>query len=354
MPDPLLQQRLSAARLDDRVPLDRKRHSPIFRLDELTNPYAPTDAVADVLGDLDQYAWADAEHALVLRRRLGQQYGVDHRWVLLADGVADLYQALARWREPVGSLVTFPPTEHPELGAALRQPDDVVSIRRQPDFSLGVTPGMGMLRGCSATVAMSPNDPTGTLVRVQELVRLTRQCELIVIDERHGGYSPRSTAPFAREFDNLTVFQSMEWWAGLRRWPLAWAIAPPSIIESLGSYLTSAGPTREAMLAALATLDDWSWMRESLRRVTFERGRLYRQLRKLNMITPLYPSWANFLLARFERGDTAFFLPKLEERGIHVHPITDPKLPNHVRVSAVSAEATDALKRALIEIALDL
>lgn len=318
------------------------------------NPHAPTDAVADVLGDLDQYGWADSEHAFVLRRRLGRQYGVDHRWVLVADGVADLYHALARWRAPVGPLVTFPPTDLPELGAALRQPDSIMNIRRRPDFSLGVTPTMGSLRGCSATVTMSPNDPTGTLVRVQELVRLTRQCELVVIDERHGGYSPRSTAPFAREFDNLVVFQSMEWWAGLQNWPLAWAIAPPSIIVQLESHLPSGGPTREAMLAALATLDDWSWVRESLRRVTFERGRLYRQLRKLSMISPLYPSWANFLVARFERGDTSFFLPRLAERGIFVHPIMEPELPNHVRVSAVSAEATDALKRALIEIALEL
>ncbi|MDQ3523537.1 MAG: aminotransferase class I/II-fold pyridoxal phosphate-dependent enzyme [Chloroflexota bacterium] len=340
--------------MDSRPSWDRKRRSPIYRLDDLTNPYAPTDAVADVLGDLDQYAWADSEHALLLRRRLGQQYGVDHRWVLLAGGVVELYRTLVRWREPYGPLVTFPPTGHPELGVVLSQPENVVSKHRQPNFSLGITPSMGALDSCSATIAMSPNDPTGTLVRVQELVRLTRQCELIVIDERHGGYSPRSAAPFTREFDNLVVFQSMEWWAGLRRWPLAWAIAPPSIIADLEAHLLSTGPSREAMLAALATLDDWSWMRETLRRVTFERGRLYRQLRKLSMITPLYPSWANFLLARFERGDTAFFLPRLAERGIHVHPITDPKLPNHVRVSAVSAEATDALKRALIEIALEL
>lgn len=333
---------------------DHHRQFPTIRLDELTNPYAPTDAVADVLGDLDQFAWADADHALLLRRRLGQQYGVDHRWVLLAEGVASLYRALSRWREPLGPMVTFPPSEHAELLPAMNEPGNVVSTRRQPDFSLGVSPDLSALPDFSTAVAMSPNDPTGTLVQVHELVRLTRQCSLTVIDERHGGYSPRTAAPFAREFDNLVVFQSMEWWAGLRNWPLAWAVAPPSIIEQLEAQMPLSGPSRDHVLAALATLDDWSWMRETLRRVTFERGRLFRQLRKLSMISPPYPSWANFLLARFERGDAAFFLPRLEERGIRVHPVTDKGLQNHVRVSAVSAEATDALKRALIEIALEL
>lgn len=333
---------------------DYTHRPPIIRLDTLINPFAPTDAVADVLGDINQFSWSDAEDALVLRRRLGQRYRVDHRWILLGAGVEGLYQALARWRGTSEPIVTFPPTGHPELDIAMDPDRGVMRVRRQPDFSLGVAPDLSTLRAGSTAVAMSPNDPTGTLIKLQELVRLTRQCSLVVIDERHGGYSPRTAAPFAREFDNLVVFQSMEWWAGLKRWPLAWAIAPPSIIEQLDSHMPLPGPSREAVLAVLATLDDWSWTQETLRRVTIEKGRLFRQLRKLSMISPPYPSWANFLLGRFERGDTAFFLPRLEERGIRVHDIADEKLPNHVRVSAVSAEATDALKRALIEIALEL
>lgn len=333
---------------------DHPNQSQIIRLDSLINPFAPTDAVADVLGDAELFPWSTDENALMLRRRLGQQYGVDHRWVLLGGGVDELYRALVAWRSRLGPLVMFPPTSHPELDEALAGTGNALCVRRQADFSLGVTPELSRLPHGSTAVAMSPNDPTGTLVQLHELVRLTRQCALTVIDERHGGYSPRSAAPFAREFDNLVVLQSMELWAGLQKWPLAWAIAPPSIIEQIEAHRSSSGPSREAVLAALATLDDWSWVKETLRRVTIEKGRLYRQLRKLSMISPPYPSWANFLLARFERGDTAFFLPRLEERGILVHDIADPRLPNHIRVSAVSAEATDALKRALIEIALDL
>jgi len=336
------------------APEDHTNHPPIIRLDSLVNPFAPTDAVADVLGDADLFPWSIDENTLTLRRRLGQRYGIDHRWVLLGAGVGDLYRALVAWRATPGPMVMFPPTNHPELDTALDQAEPAITVPRQPDFSLGVPPDLSRLPKASTAIAMSPNDPTGTLVQVHELVRLTRQCELTVIDERHGGYSPRTSAPFAREFDNLIIFQSMEWWAGLRNWPLAWAIAPPSIIEQLETHRTSTGPSREAVLAALATLDDWSWVKETLRRVTIEKGRLYRQLRKLSMISPPYQSWANFLLARFERGDTAFFVPRLEERGILVHDIADEQLPNHVRISAVSAEATDILKRALIEIALEL
>jgi histidinol-phosphate/aromatic aminotransferase/cobyric acid decarboxylase-like protein len=85
-----------------------------------------------------------------------------------------------------------------------------------------------------------------------------------------------------------------------------------------------------------------------------EKSRLFRQIRKLNMISPPYPSWGNFLLCRFERGSSDFFVPRLAERGIDVYRPPHPNLRDHVRISAVSAESTQALKKALIDIALEL
>ena len=328
--------------------------STVIRLDQLTNPFGPTDAVADVLGDLDYLQWQDTDSERTLRRRIGQRYGVDQRWIVLSPGIAGLYEAMVSWRASAGPVVTFPPTENQELAWALGRGARQAYMRRQQDFSLGLAPDEVVLPASATSVLMSPNDPSGTIVNVHELVRLARQSQVTVVDERHGGYTPRTAAVFTREFDNLVVFQSMEWWAGLINWPLAWAIAPPSIAEELAAHIPDRGPSREAVLAGLATLDDWVWVQDTLRRVTIEKGRLFRQLRKLNMISPPYRSWGNFLLARFERGSSDFFVPRLEERGIRVHRVDDLELPNHIRVSAVSSEATDALKRALIAIALDL
>jgi histidinol-phosphate/aromatic aminotransferase/cobyric acid decarboxylase-like protein len=72
------------------------------------------------------------------------------------------------------------------------------------------------------------------------------------------------------------------------------------------------------------------------------------------MISSPYPSWANFLLARIERGTASFFTEQLAARGIHVHQVENPELANHLRISPTSSAATNALKDALIEIALEL
>ena len=201
---------------------------------------------------------------------------------------------------------------------------------------------------------MSPNDPTGTAITVHEVVRLSRQSAFTVIDERHSAYSSRSVLPLAREFDNLIVLQTFETWAGLPALPLAWAIAPPKIARELQRFVRPSGIARMPVVAALASLEESAALQASVHRVMVEKGRLFRQVRKLSMISPPYASWANFLLCRIERGSNEFFVPRLAERGIDVFAVTNPELPNHLRISAVSADATNALKQAMIAIALDL
>jgi len=128
--------------------------------------------------------------------------------------------------------------------------------------------------------------------------------------------------------------------AALSAFLLAWAIAPPRVARATAAQYRPSGIAEE--------------IRASVRRVMIEKGRLFRQLRKLSMISPPYPSWSNFLLARIERGTARYFVPRLAERGIDVFTVADPALPNHLRISAVLADATTALKQALIDIAIDV
>jgi histidinol-phosphate/aromatic aminotransferase/cobyric acid decarboxylase-like protein len=322
----------------------------MLRLDRLGNPRTPIDAVREALADIDLVPLDEFGLAQGLRRRIAGMLGLDTRWIVLAAGIDALYDAIVAWRLQSGPFTVFPPTRLAELQRVLDLGGDIAVVPRAEGFELGLSRVEKRLPPDTTSVVMSPNDPTGTLVDLQALVRLSRQSAMVVIDERHGAYTPRTAAPFAREFDNVVVLQSMEWWAGLCELPVAWAICPPS----QGEKLTARQPGRAALLAAHATLDDWLWMRHILHQTTTEKGRLYRQLRKLNMLHAPYPSWANFVLTRFARGGVEFFLPRLEERGIRVHVPDQDLLPDHIRVSAASAEATDTFKRALIEIALEL
>ena len=76
-------------------------------------------------------------------------------------------------------------------------------------------------------------------------------------------------------------------------------------------------------------------------------------LRKLNLLRPL-PSWANFVLAKIERGNAESIQQDLAAHDIFVYRPVDPALDQHLRIAAATPETTRLLKEALVEIALEI
>src|SRR5206468_11935703 len=114
---------------------------------------------------------------------------------------------------------------------------ELARFPRSSRFAVDVDPNghWDLPRGATALVA-SPNDPTGTLLSAQDAVRLSRRCELVVVDERHGEYGGRSLVPLVREFDNVIVLQTFETWAGLSGFPFAFAIGPAKIVGQIARH----------------------------------------------------------------------------------------------------------------------
>ncbi len=322
-----------------------------IRMDLHTNPYGPSIFVQEALAGSDELHLPASDRELRLHLRLANEVGHPPEALLLGNGLTEILEALLLRQQSRGPLLVFPPTDPTMAERAGRFGVDVERFPRAGWFGLEVAVGdLGSLPSESMAYVQHPNDPSGTLLGNQSLVRLTRRCGLVVVDERHAGYGGRSFAPLVREFDNLVVLQSYETWAGLAGLPFGYAIAPPAVVSDLRSYIRPGGVAMGAVLAAGATLDDLEYVRATAARVREERSRLFRMLRKLNVVRPT-PSAANFVLARVERGTAADIARELAERDIRVHRPADPRLTEYFRISAVNPESTDALKRALIEIA---
>lgn len=322
-----------------------------IRMDIVTNPYGPSVVVQEALAGTDEFHLPAADRELRLHLRLANQIGHPPEALLLGNGLTEILEALLLRQQSRGPLLVFPPTDPALAERAKRYGVNVEFFSRAGWFGLEVGAGeLASLPAGTMAYVQHPNDPSGTLLGNQSLVRLTRRCALVVVDERHAGYGGRSFAPLVREFDNLIVLQSYETWAGLAGSPFGYAIAPPAVVSELRNYIRPGGITMGAILAAGATLDDYEYVRATVARVREERSRLFRMLRKLNVVRPT-PSAANFVLARVERGTAAEIARELAERDIRVHRAADPKLAEYLRISAVNPESTDVLKQALIEIA---
>jgi histidinol-phosphate aminotransferase len=325
-----------------------------LRLDLLVNPYGPSIRVQEAIAAATDLHLPTLARESLLRRSLAETIGVASEWLTPTCGIDEALIAVLNLRRGRGPLVLFSPHDISQKHLARNLGIEIVTVSRSSRFAVDIDPNgsWDLPRGATALVS-SPNDPTGTLLSAQDAVRLSRRCGLVVVDERHGEYGGRSLLPLVREFDNIVVLQTFETWAGLTGIPFAYAIAPPTLAGQIARFRLRSELPAASLLAAEATLADLAYVRAAAYRVREEKSRLYRTLRKLNMVRPL-PSWANFLLARVERGDAVLFERELAERGILVHRPPHPELNGYLRISAVSPESTLELKRALIEIAATL
>ena len=328
----------------------------VIRLDLLGNPYGSAFTVQEALAGSQDLHLPAGERATALAERLGRHLGLPAAAIVFANGIDALLRDLFGWLADLGPLVIFPPSDQQPERLARRSGLDLTELYRTPRFEVGVDPrAVAELPVSWSGYVQSPNDPSGTILATDDAVRLARGARALVIDERHGAYSPRTLLPLAREFDNVIVLRTFETWAGLAGLPLAYAVVPGRLRASFDASRVGTAPAMGAVIAADATLDDLGSVLGTVRQVRSERSRMYRALRKLNMVSVPYPSWANFLLVRAERTTAPYLVGALERRGVRVAPVEHEALHDSVmRVGAGLPRQTDRLQRALIEIGATL
>lgn len=317
-------------------------------LNRTLHPYGACPAALEAAATPPD-APADELHAR-LRRRLCEIYRVPIDAILLFDGIDRGIRTVVE--SMCGPLIGFPPsaaTTRMELDWPAR---NRVLLARGIGRESPLEPDIAAdLPTDGIAIVDSPSDPLGTILRPADAVRLARACQCLVIDERFAEFAGQSLLALAIEFDNIVLLRSFETWAGLDGSPCSWGVTSPRVARRLRGQHVSVKP--EAILAALATLDNLGAVEATLRLVRDERSRLYRLLRKFSFLEPL-PSWGPFLTARVGFGARDALVAGLAERGIHVHAPPDAGLENYVRFGIGSRSAMERLRLALLDLATDL
>lgn len=179
---------------------------------------------------------------------------------------------------------------------------------------------------------------------------MARHFRLVVIDERLAPFSMRRLTPLVVEWENIVFVQRFPFAMPGQTSDFAWMVHPNALRSQIAEH--SDPPPQETIDEALQLGGINTYQAE--RYITRQKSQLYRELRKLSIVSVPYPSWSNSLLARVERGDRGTMVNQLAERGIAVYVPPHANLQQHIRITAVSSEATMALREALVEINRDL
>jgi histidinol-phosphate aminotransferase len=325
-----------------------------IRLNSDENPYGCSLNVQDALAASNEYHLPADPVALELRTALGAYTGFAPERIAVGAGTAELTERLLHgFLDPGDAVITCPPALPQPTLSASRARVTVVQVPRTARFEIdpdSIITCMRRQTNIKMVALASPNNPTGNVTNHTAVVQLLHTGVWVLVDESYFEFCDRTVAPLVSEFDNLVVLRSFGPWAGLHGLPLGYALASTRVVARLHRLSTPGGVNRAAQLAGLASLGDRDNLVQRVRRIRLERGRMYRQLRKLNLIQP-YPSSANFLLCNVTRGEASMVQRHLQDDGILVKSISDRALPNHLRIGVGKPDDTNALVSSLKKLA---
>ena len=204
------------------------------------------------------------------------------------------------------------------------------------------TPAVKLLFLCS------PNNPTGNLVPVDEVLRLaTELCgrALVVVDEAYIEFAGReSLAMQVQRHPALVVIRTLSKAFALAGARCGAMIAQPEIVQLLQRIIQPYAVTQLSIEAVFTALQpaNAAVARERVARLIGERARLAPALARCAPVTRVWPSAANYLLVEFADADAA--LARTHAAGLLVRDFRrTPGLERALRISVGTPEQNDRL-----------
>lgn len=200
----------------------------------------------------------------------------------------------------------------------------------------------------------NPNNPTGTIMSENEMMRLMDELPphvMLVADEVYSHFVtderyPDSIKPILanRPIISIQTFSKAYGLAGLR---LGYAIAPPEIANYIGGLQRGFHQNRLALVAGMAALKDQDHLQKNIQTALEGKDYLYKELDRLDL--EYIPSQTNFIVVRLNRDSTAV-AQALLPYGVIVRPLNEPGIENCLRVTVTVPEGNELFVESLEKI----
>jgi len=200
----------------------------------------------------------------------------------------------------------------------------------------------------------NPNNPTGTIVRSEELLELLDTVSrdvVIVIDEAYYEFVEDPDYPDTKSlldrYPNILILRTFSKIYGLAGIRIGYGLGHVDLLTSLNRVRSPFNTNSLAQAGAEAALDDLDFVQESREKNLRERRFLEEEFRKRHI--DHIPSQGNFVLVNFEEEGTVIF-KKLLKLGVIIRPLGAYKMPKSLRVTVGKHEENLRLLEALDQV----
>ncbi|HWM43734.1 MAG TPA: histidinol-phosphate transaminase [Burkholderiales bacterium] len=324
----------------------------MVKLDAMENPYTLPEALRRELAaalarvDVNRYPTPNPQQLReALARRMDVPAGMQ---ILLGNGSDELIQMLITALARPGAALMYPsPTFVMYSMGATFSGMRAVPVALREDFSLDADAFVARMQAEKPALVFLayPNNPTGVLYPEEDVVKIIRACQgLVVVDEAYHVFARKSFLPRLAEFDNLVVIRTVSklGLAGIR---LGYLVGRPEWVAQLDKVRPPYNVSVLTQAAALFMLERLEVLEEQAERILLERKSLGGALKALKGVT-LFPSEANFFLIRVPDADRTY--QALKQQNVLVRNL-NPGIRNCIRVTVGTPEENRILLNALRE-----
>ena len=198
----------------------------------------------------------------------------------------------------------------------------------------------------SVTVVCSPNNPTGSVIKkndIEEIVKISTG--IVVIDEAYGEFGGESVIDLIGKYNNLVVLKTFSKAFGLASLRMGFMIGSKELIEEFSKVKLPYNLNIFSLITLDEIFSNLSFLSENIGKIKSEREFLKCELLKLKDIK-VYDTEANFFLIKSE--DSHLLFSHLVSCGILVRDVSSyPMLKNHLRITVGTRYENETLLKAL-------
>ena len=191
----------------------------------------------------------------------------------------------------------------------------------------------------------SPNNPTGNLLNKNDILRLCKTYNsIVVVDEAYIDFSEASASLIneVENYSNLVVMRTFSKAWGLAGVRLGFCVANEEIISYLFKVKAPYNINALTRYAVLNSIRNEEKKEKVVTAIINERFRVENELKNMKQITKVHPSDANYLLIRLPNAKEV--QKQLAENGIIIRDrSSQPKLNDCLRITVGTKEENDEL-----------
>jgi histidinol-phosphate aminotransferase len=282
-----------------------------------------------------------------VKYKLADIKGVPPQNIFLGNGSDEVIDVLYRsfCRPGVDNVILFPPTYGMyEVSANI---NDVIvrKVSLTPEYQIDMAALQEAVDDRTKLIFIcSPNNPTGNSINRSDIELILNNFDgIVVIDEAYVNFARQKTfIPELTEYPNLVVMQTLSKAWGLAALRVGMAFAGEEIINVLNKVKPPYNINQAAQDLVLEALDNIGQVNEWIRETVVERDKLAASLIDLPQVLEVFPSDANFLLAK--TTDAKGIYNYLVEKGIIVRDRSKVELCNGcLRITVGTPEENEIL-----------